>query len=198
MIIEGSILNSKIYCLGSVLLTGQNSAILGSEIIAFSSLSTFNLGSNAGVDVVVEMGYHFRNDRLFSELGNMIRNSEKELSNLIPQVQQMNNIIKQSRGKVDEARKTKYKNLIDTFKKKNDFHKKLINKYEELKTTRYNSEKINLIVKGAAFPGATIKYRRQVEKLSVMQTSFMMNFFHGQDHATMVAISDSGAKKPPA
>jgi len=195
VIVEGSILNSKIYCLGSVLLIGATSGILGSEIIVFGSVSTVNLGSTAGLDVVVDMGYHHKNDKLYNELGNTIKSAEKELGTLVPQVQQMNNIIKQSRGKLDEDRKKKYKELIDTFKQKNDLHRRLVNKHEELKTSRFNSDKINLIVKGAGFPGATIKYRRQVEKLTVVQSAFMMNFYPGQDFAPMTGLSSVNQKK---
>jgi len=195
VIIEGSILNSKIYCIGSVILIGPTSAILGSELVVFGSISTFNLGSAAGLDVVVELGYHYKNDKLFNEIGNLIKNAEKELGNLVPQVQQMNNIIKQSRGKLDEEKKKKYKDLIDSFKQKNDMHRRMVNKYEELKTSRFNSERINLIVKGSGFPGATIKYRRQVEKLTVMQSAFMMNFFPGQDHAPMTGLTGAATAK---
>jgi hypothetical protein len=94
--------------------------------------------------------------------------------------------------------KRKYKELIDTFKQKNELHRRLVNKQEELKTSRFNSEKINLIVKGAGFPGATVKYRRQVEKLSVMQSAFMMNFYPGQDHAPMTGLSTVANKKAKA
>jgi uncharacterized protein (DUF342 family) len=198
VIVEGSILNSKIYCLGSVLLIGATSGILGSEIIVFGSVSTVNLGSTAGLDVVIDMGYHYKNDKLYNEIGNMIKNSDKELATLVPQVQQMNNIIKQSRGKLDEDRKRKYKELIDTFKQKNELHRRLVNKQEELKTSRFNSEKINLIVKGAGYTGATIKYRRQVEKISVVQSAFMMNFYPGQDHAPMTGLSTVANKKSKA
>jgi hypothetical protein len=110
----------------------------------------------------------------------------------------MNNIIKQSRGKLDEDRKRKYKELIDTFKQKNELHRRLVNKQEELKTSRFNSDKINLIVKGAGYTGATIKYRRQVEKISVVQSAFMMNFYPGQDHAPMTGLSTVASKKSKA
>ncbi len=195
VIIEGSILGSKVYCLGSIVLTGQTSAIVGSEVIVFGGLSTVNLGSNAGLDVMVNMGFHFKNEKLFHDVATAIKNSEKELTEIIPKVQQMNNIIKQSRGKIDDARKIKFKELIELYQKKNNLHKKLLEKYEELKTTRFNQEKITLIVKGAAYPGTTIKYRRQVEKITVTQSSFMMTFFPGQEHAPMTAITTPTSKK---
>jgi uncharacterized protein (DUF342 family) len=197
IVIEGWIINSEIYCLGSVVLTGtgQNNTILGSRLFLYNGLSTYNLGSGAGMDITVELGIHFKNEKLFHEIANSIKNSEKELTELVPKIQQMNNIIKQARGKIDDERKKKYKELVERFQKKNNFHKKLIDKYEELKTTRFNQEKINVIVRGAAYPGATIKYRRQVEKISVIQSSFMMSFFPGQDYAPMTAIVASTKKK---
>jgi uncharacterized protein (DUF342 family) len=195
VIVEASILNSKVYCLGSIILTGQTSSVIGSEIVVYGGLSTVNLGSAAGLDVPINMGIHFKNERLFHEVAVAIKASEKELGEIIPKVQQMNNIIKQSRGKIDVERKKKFKELIELYQKKNDFHKKLLEKYEELKTTRFNQERTTLITKGAAYPGVTIKYRRQVEKISVQQTAFMMTFFPGQDHAPMTAINVSTPKK---
>lgn len=195
VIVDSFILNSKIFSLGSVILTGQNGSILGSEIVVYGGLSTTNLGSAAGVDILVEMGYHFRNEKLFHDLTNALKVSEKELTVLVPQIQQMNSIIKQSRGKIDEAKKLKYKQMIEVYQKKTEVHKKLLLKYDELKNTRFNTEKINLVVKGGGFPGVTIKYRRQIEKITVPQSSFMMTFFPGQDQAPMTAISGSAAKK---
>lgn len=189
LIIEGYILNSKIYCLGSIILTGATSAILGTEIIVMGGLSTYNLGSNAGVDVSVEMGVHFQNERLFDEFQNKVKVAEKEMANLIPQVQQANNMIKQLRGKLDDEKKKKFTELFELFKQKSNNHKFVTEKFEELKTSRFNQEHINIVVKGAAFPGAVIKYRRQVEKITTMQSAFMMSFLPGQESAPMTAIN---------
>ncbi|MBP6740079.1 MAG: DUF342 domain-containing protein [Leptospiraceae bacterium] len=189
LIIEGYILNSKIYCLGSIVLTGPTSAILGSDIVVMGGLSTYNLGSNAGVDVVVELGVHFQNERLFDEFQNKVKASEKEMTNIIPQVQQANNMIKQLRGKLDEDKKKKFTELFEQFKQKSTNHKFVTEKFEELKTSRFNQEHINVVVKGAAYPGAVIKYRRQIEKLTAMQSAFMMSFLPGQESAPMTAIS---------
>ncbi|MDX1958918.1 MAG: FapA family protein [Leptospiraceae bacterium] len=196
VIVEGFILNSKIFCLGSLVVTGATGAILGSEIIIYGGLSTTNLGNNSGNDVTIDLGYHYRNEKLYNDLGQAIKTSEKEIEQLVPQVQRMNNFIKQSRGKIDEDKKAKFKELFETYQKKNIIHKKLLLKQEELKTTRFNPDKIHLMVKGAAFPGTTIKYRRQIEKIQVMQTAFMMAFFPGQENnAPMTAISSVSKKK---
>ena len=189
LIIEGYILNSKIFYLGSVVLTGATSAILGSEIIVMGGLSTYNLGSNAGIDVVIELGAHFQNERLFIEYQSKVKASEKEMVNIVPQVQQANNLIKQLRGKLDDEKKKKFTELFELYKQKSAHHKLVTEKFEELKTSRFNQEQINIVVKGAAYPGAVIKYRRQVEKISVMQSAFMMSFLPGQESAPMTAIN---------
>lgn len=54
--------------------------------------------------------------------------------------------------------------------------------------TRYNSENVKVVVRNTAHPGATIKYRRQIEKLTKAQTAFIMNFFPNQDKAMMTAF----------
>ncbi len=188
-IIEGYILNSKIYCLGSVVMTGSNAAILGSEIFVMNGLSTFNLGSNAGLDAVVELGVHFQNERLFAEFSEKVKHSDKEIATLTPMVLQANNIIKQLKGKLDDEKKRKYGLLFAQYKEKAALHKYNLDKFEELKSTRFNQDPMNIVVKGGAFPGAVIKYRRQIEKITTMQTSFMMTFMLGQDSAPMTAIN---------
>lgn len=193
IIIESFILNSKIQCLGSIVLTGQNSSIISSEIIVHGGLSIVNLGSNAGMPVTVELGMHFKNGEMFNELQNKIKISEKELVALTPKFEQVKNLITKARGKIEPEKKAKYKEIIDLYQKKNQLHQLLLAKYEELKTGRFNMDKVNLVVRGIAHPGTVIKYRRQVEKVSIAQSAFMMNFFPGQDSAPMTAIS---TKKP--
>ena len=126
---------------------------------------------------------------IFNEFQNKVKASEKEMANIIPQVQQANNMIKQLRGKLDDDKKKKFTELFELFKQKSANHKFVTEKFEELKTSRFNQEQINIVVKGAAFPGAVIKYRRQIEKISVMQSAFMMSFLPGQDSAPMTAIN---------
>jgi uncharacterized protein (DUF342 family) len=187
--VEQAILSSKIYCLGSIILTGKSNAIMGSEIYVHNGLSVHSLGSNAGLDVSIELGLHYKNERLFTELAEQIRNSEKELEKLAPKVQQVKLYISKTRGKLDDERKTKFKEVLDMYQKKDNTYKMLLSKFEELKLKRFNLEKINLVVRNAAYPGASIKYRRQVEKIGKQQSAFMMSFFPGQDHAPMTAIS---------
>lgn len=198
---EISILNSKVYCLGSIIFSGKTNAIMGSDIIVYNGLSVYNLGSNAGLTVNIDMGIHYRNERLFNELHEKIKEVEKEMDKYMPKIQQAKTIIQKSRGKLDAERKKKYALLFAEFQKLNNNLKALQAKYEEMKTGRFNLEKVNLVVSGSAFPGAVIRYRRQIEKISKTQTAFMMNFFPGQDHAPMTAINsksrqtNSGAVK---
>mgnify|MGYP003563684934 CR=1 FL=1 len=89
----------------------------------------------------------------------------------------------------DDEKKKKFTELFELYKQKSAHHKLVTEKFEELKTSRFNQEQINIVVKGAAYPGAVIKYRRQVEKISVMQSAFMMSFLPGQESAPMTAIN---------
>lgn len=192
--VEQAILNSKIYCLGSIILTGKSNAIIGSEVVVFGGVSVHSLGSNAGLNVSLEIGVHYKNERLFNELAEQIRISEKELDKMIPKVQQIKLYISKTRGKIDDERKTKFKEVLDLFQKKDNIHKALLAKYEDLKLGRFNQEKVNLVVRNSAYPGASIKYRRQVEKIGKPQSAFMMNFFPGQEYAPMTAISSKFKK----
>ncbi|PTM43891.1 hypothetical protein CLV95_11850, partial [Leptospira borgpetersenii serovar Javanica] len=61
-------------------------------------------------------------------------------------------------------------------------------KVDSLKSARFNSGAVRLAVQKGAFPGTVIHYRRQVEKITKFQSSFMMVFEPGQEKAIMVAL----------
>ncbi|MCB1193285.1 MAG: DUF342 domain-containing protein [Leptospiraceae bacterium] len=189
IIVESAILNSTVYCLGSVVFSGQTSSVINSTITVFKGFSVYNLGSNAMVPLTIDMGVHFKNERLFNELHGRIKKSEKELSTIIPKIEQIISYMKSYKGKLNEEKRKKFKEIYEIYQKKNQNHQSMTKKYEELKTLRFNTEKVNLVVKGSAFPEAIIKYRRQTEKISKTQSSFMMSFFPGQEHAPMTAIN---------
>ena len=159
------------------------------KLTVFKGFSVYNLGSNAMVPLTIDMGVHFKNERLFNELHGRIKKSEKELSTIIPKIEQIISYMKSYKGKLNEEKRKKFKEIYEIYQKKNQNHQSMTKKYEELKTLRFNTEKVNLVVKGSAFPEAIIKYRRQTEKISKTQSSFMMSFFPGQEHAPMTAIN---------
>lgn len=61
-------------------------------------------------------------------------------------------------------------------------------KIEELKGTRFNQDNVKVVVRNTAHPNATIKYKKQVEKITKAQTSFVMNFFPNQEKAMLTAF----------
>lgn len=86
-IVENFILGSKILCLGNVILTGESSSIIGSDITSYQGITVSSLGSTAQMDTVVEVGFHFRNDRLFIEGSSRLAEFERELEALVPEIQ---------------------------------------------------------------------------------------------------------------
>jgi uncharacterized protein (DUF342 family) len=187
-IIENFILGSKIYCLGNIVLTGESSSLIGSDVIAFKGVTLASLGSPAQMDTTVEVGFHFKNDRLLNEGSHRLIELEKELEAVLPEIQKIKEIVQRTRGKLDDARKQKFKDVFDAYSKKSKTLELLKAKVEELRSARYNSENVKLVVRNTAHPGATIKYRRQVEKIVKPQTAFVMNFFPNQDKAMMTAF----------
>ncbi|WP_411823736.1 FapA family protein [Leptospira sp. 'Mane'] len=187
-VVENFILGSKIFCLGNVILTGETSSLVGSEVIAFKGVTLSSFGSTAQMDTVIEVGFHYKNDRLFTEGSSRLIQLEKELESVLPEIQKIKDVVQRSRGKIDDARKLKFKEVFDNYQKKSRTLELLKSKVEELKMTRYNSDNVKVVVRNTAHPGATIKYRRQIEKLTKSQTAFIMNFFPNQDKAMMTAF----------
>lgn len=190
-IIENFILGSKIFCLGNIVLTGESSSLIGSEVIAYKGVTLASLGSAAQMDTTVEVGFHFKNDRLLNEGSLRLVELDKELEAVLPEIQKIKEIVQRTRGKLDEARKQKFKDVFDAYSKKSKTLELLRAKVEELRSARYNNENVKVVVRNTAHPGATIKYRRQIDKIVKPQTSFVMNFFPQQDKAMMTAFKAS-------
>lgn len=186
-IVENFILNSKVYVLGNLLLSGDSSSLVGSEVQAYKGVSVASLGSQAMLDTTVEVGFHFKNDKFFNEGSNRLAQLERDVETLQPEIQKIKEAVQRARGKLDDAKKARFKEIFDGYAAKAKSLELLKAKIEELKTARYNSEPVKVVVRNTGYPGATIKYRRQIEKLSKQQTSFMMQFQPGQEKAIMVA-----------
>ncbi|WCL50211.1 DUF342 domain-containing protein [Leptospira sp. GIMC2001] len=187
LIVENYILNSKILCLGSVFVTADAGSIISSDLLLYNGLSVANLGSNAQLDTTIEVGFHYRNDRLFNEGIIKLKNYENELENLEPKIIKIKEAVTRSRGKLDDSKKAEFKEIFEDYTKRKKVIELFTQKLEYLKTQRFNPDNVKVVIRHLAFPGVTLKYRRQLEKISKQQSSFMLNFFPNQDKAVMVA-----------
>ncbi|MCZ8344675.1 MAG: FapA family protein [Leptospira sp.] len=187
-IVENFILQSNIKCLGNIILTGDSSSIISSDILSYQGITVSSLGSSAQLDTVVEVGFHFKNDRLFNEGSARLVQLEKELEALVPEIQKIKEVVQRTRGKLDDAKKEKFKEIFDGYQKRTKTVELLKAKIEELKGTRFNQDNVKVVVRNTAHPNATIKYKKQVEKISKAQTSFVMNFFPNQEKAMLTAF----------
>ncbi|EQA62760.1 DUF342 domain-containing protein [Leptospira alexanderi] len=188
IVIEGAILNSTIDALGSIVLSGSNGNLVASKIRTNEGISVISLGSSAELDVTVELGFHFKNDRSFQEISKKIQMGEKEMEKILPKIQQIKHMVQRSRGNLPEDKKTAFKTIFEDYNKKLKILNLLKFKQDSLKSARFNSNAVRLAVQKGAFPGAVIHYRRQVEKITKFQSSFMMVFEPGQEKAVMVAL----------
>ncbi|WP_080737101.1 FapA family protein [Leptospira borgpetersenii] len=188
IVLEGAILNSTIDTLGSIVLSGSNGNLVSSKIRTNEGISVISLGSSAELDVTVELGFHFKNDRAFQEISRKIQMGEKEMEKILPKIQQIKHMVQRSRGNLPEDKKTAFKTIFEDYNKKIKILNLLKFKQDSLKSARFNSGAVRLAVQKGAFPGTVIHYRRQVEKITKFQSSFMMVFEPGQEKAIMVAL----------
>ncbi|PJZ69026.1 polymerase [Leptospira perolatii] len=188
VIVEGSILNSKIHCLGTVLLNGSSGNLVTSTVTAFNGLTCASLGSQAELDTTVELGFHYQNDRILQDLVKRLQAAEKEMEKIIPKIQQIKQLVQRSRAALPEEKKEAYRKVFEDYNQKNKFLEALRQKIETLKAARFHPGEVHLVVRKGAYPGSIIKYRRQLEKVEKFQSAFMMKFHPGQDKAAMVAV----------
>ncbi|MCC5816741.1 MAG: DUF342 domain-containing protein [Leptospira sp.] len=187
IVVENNILNSKIQCLGSIFLSADNSSIVASDVVSFRGLSVSNLGSNAELDTKIEVGFHYKNNRLYQEGKTKLHNYEEESKGLEPKILKIKDIVTRSRGKLDEEKKLEFKAIFEDYSKRKKvielFHQKL----ELLKNSRFNTDNVKVVIRNQAFPGSFIRYRKQIEKITTLQSSFMLNFFPNQEKAVPMA-----------
>lgn len=187
IVVENNILNSKIKCLGSIFLSSDNSSVVTSDLIVYQGISTANLGSNAELDTKIEVGFHFKNDRLYQEGKTKYANFEMGIKEMEPKILKIKDIVTRSRGKLDEARKVEFKAIFEDYSKRKKVSQILAQKIEALKISRYSPENVKVVVRNVAHPGTILRYRKQIEKISKPQTSFMYNFFPFQEKAQPTA-----------
>ncbi|WP_036096855.1 DUF342 domain-containing protein [Leptospira weilii] len=188
IIVEGAILNSTIDTLGSIILNGSNGNLVSSKVRTNEGISVVSLGSSAELDVMVELGFHFKNDRSFQDISKKIQMGEKEMEKILPKIQQIKHMVQRSRGNLPEDKKAAFKTVFEDYNKKLKILNMLKFKQDSLKSARFNPGAVRLAVQKGAFPGAVIHYRRQIEKITKFQSSFMMVFEPGQEKAMMVAL----------
>ncbi|TGM57757.1 FapA family protein [Leptospira adleri] len=188
IILEGAILNSTIDTLGSIILNGANGNLVSSKVRTNEGVSLSSLGSSAELDVSIELGFHFKNDRSFQDITRKIQLGEKEMEKILPKIQQIKHLVQRSRGNLPEDKKAAFKTVFEDYNKKLKILNMLKFKQDTLKGVRFNPGSVRLAVQKGAYPGAVIHYRRQIEKITKFQSSFMMVFEPGQDKAMMVSL----------
>ncbi|RHX89960.1 FapA family protein [Leptospira stimsonii] len=188
IIIEGAILNSTIDTLGSIILNGSNGNLVSSKVRTNEGVSLSSLGSSAELDVNIELGFHFKNDRSFEEITRKIQLGEKEMEKILPKIQQIKHLVQRSRGNLPDDKKAAFKAVFEDYNKKLKILNMLKFKQDTLKGARFNPGSVRLAVQKGAYPGAVIHYRRQIEKITKFQSAFMMVFEPGQDKAMMVSL----------
>ncbi len=110
------------------------------------------------------------------------------MEKILPKIQQIKHMVQRSRGNLPEDKKTAFKTIFEDYNKKLKILNLLKSKQDGLKSARFNSGTVRLAVQKGAFSGAVIHYRRQIEKITKFQSSFMMVFEPGQEKAVMVAL----------
>ncbi|MBM9577843.1 DUF342 domain-containing protein [Leptospira sp. 201903070] len=188
IIIEGAILNSTIDTLGSIILNGTNGNLVSSKVRTNEGISLSSLGSSAELDVSIELGFHYKNDRSFQDITRKIQLGEKEMEKILPKIQQIKHLVQRSRGNLPDDKKAAFKAVFEDYNKKLKILNMLKYKQDALKGARFNPGSVRLAVQKGAYPGAVIHYRRQIEKITKFQSSFMMVFEPGQDKAMMVSL----------
>ena len=191
IVLEGAIVNSTIYCMGNIVLNGDNGNIIGSKIIAYGSVSVKNLGSSVENEVSVDIGFHFKNDNEYKMLTKDYEDLSSWLANEVHEINKIKQMIQRGRGILDESKKESFKKVILLFNDSLQKKKKLENEIEILKSKRFNSGEIQFVARSGAHPGTVVKYRSFIKKFTVFESAFILKFIPGQDEPVQKAFRNN-------
>jgi len=156
VVVSDGIINSEVFSNKKVICRGKRASIVGGRIRASEEINAKSLGSVAGMETILEVGYDPKTKERLGQLDTRKAEINKQLEEIDLNMSTLKNLVKQKQ-KLSEDRKQffaelqgKRGELVQELKKVKDETEELNNYLTELKT----SGKIS--ASGAVFPGVKV------------------------------------------
>jgi len=179
LIVEKSVINSKVVCDGDIALTGRGSTIAGSEICCFGSLACDVMGSPVQNPVRIELGSHSRNKAYYEQHVKELEDVERVLEKKTEDINKIKIYVQRMRGKIPVEKQAAFRVVYNEYRSTVELRQRLQLQVLQFRESRFNSSEVRLIIRDTIHPGATIVYRESVEKITAPQTRVVFRFRPG-------------------
>lgn len=179
LIVEKSIIGSKVICDGDIALSGRGSTVAGSEISCFGSLACDIMGSPIQNPVRVELGSHSRNKAYYEQHVKELEDVERVLEKKTEEINKIKIYVQRMRGKIPVDKQAAFRVVYNEYRTTVELRQRLQMQVLQFRESRYNNTEVRLIIRDTIHPGATIVYRESVEKITAPQTRVVFRFKPG-------------------
>ena len=174
--IEKSILSSYVISHENIEVSGQGSALAGSEIVCYGNLSVGHLGGKAGSVTRVFMGTHYKNTRQWEHSKKELETLEEHINSMTHKLKQYRDKVQRYRGNVPVALQAEIRQEFRAYKEELAKQRRATSIFNYLSHHRSNPHPITVTVREMIHPGAEIRYHGHTEKFNQESSSVILEF----------------------
>lgn len=179
LIVQKSIINSKLVCYADLIMTTRGATITGGEILIFGSVTTDVLGNKTEIPTRLIVGAHHKNTMYYDLTRKELDKVEKDFEKKVEEINKIKQYVQRMRGKIPVDKQAALRVKYREYKEMTELRERLQQQIVELRESRYNPDEVRVIIRDVAHPGVTIHYRDYVEKITAPLTKCVLRFRPG-------------------
>ncbi len=190
VIIQKSLINSKLICYGDIILQGKGSTITGGEHLAFGSVTMDILGSKTEIPTKLVVGTNFKYSQYHDLHRKELEEVEKAYEKKVEEINKIKIYVQRMRGRIPVDKQAAMRVRYREYKDMVELRQRLQQQITELRESRYNQGEVRVIIRDVAYPGAIIFYRDHIEKITAPLTRCVLRFRPGYEKPEMQGYRD--------
>ncbi|MFP4483587.1 MAG: FapA family protein [Spirochaetota bacterium] len=156
VVVSDGIINSEVYANRKVICRGKRASIVGGKVRAAEEIDAKTLGSVAGMETILEVGYDPRSRERYDELTARVAEQEKEIDEITRNLKTIANLRKQKR----EISEEKIKSAKEMQRRRQELQSSLEEEKKELQSLDEYLSQLKVAGKvsasGTVYPGVKI------------------------------------------
>jgi hypothetical protein len=156
VVVSDGIINSEVYANRKVICKGKRASIVGGKVRAAEEIDAKTLGSVAGMETLLEVGYDPKSRERYNELSSKVEEEEKELEEITRNLKTIANLRKQQK----EVSEDKVKSAKEMQNRRNEIVSSLEDEKKELENLDEYLSQLKIAGKisasGTVYPGVKI------------------------------------------
>lgn len=194
IIVERSIVQSRIVCYGSALLTLPGSTLTGGELILYGSLNAGILGNKTETPTRIWIGAHYKNMEYYKLSVKELEKAERDLARKTETVEKIKVFVQRARGNLPADKKAELRVQFREYQEAVALVQRIQAQIKEYASNRWNKEEVRLVAREMIYPGVEIHFHGNVEKIKAPQSRVVYRFVPGMAQPQMEAYQPKARK----